>query len=488
MPWRANGVQPSSSTQRESPRTGFAVVAAAVLVAAVTARPYAGAWNDGSRLATVEALVDHHTLAIDDSIFVRVPPLHPGTPSPYPRDNELLQTQGTKDKLYIGGRYYSDKSPVPALLLAGVYEIWEAMTGLTARQRPDLFCLVMTLASSGLAYVVAVWCIYRTAGLVGLGRGPCLVLTASFGLGTVALPYAAHVNNHGLLLGVVAALMLGFARLAREQQAGQVPWRRLVAPGALAGLGYGIDLGVGPVLLLCAGALVVWRCRHPGPVAVFALAALPWLVLHHAVNYATGGTLVPANAVAAYFDWPGCPFNDGNMTGGWKHASVGRFLLYAASLLAGKQGFLGHNLALFLLLPALWRLLRRAPELPEVLFAACLCGGVWLMYAVNSNNSSGKCLSIRWFVPLLAPAYYLLALYLKRCPHALRDLLMLGTGGVALTAVAWWCGPWTQHMLPGYWPVQAAALLSLIEHRLRRRMIAPRPPAPPVAPPLARAA
>ncbi len=48
------------------------VVVAAAAVAAVSARPYAGAWNDGSRLATVEALVDHGTFAIDRSIFVAV--------------------------------------------------------------------------------------------------------------------------------------------------------------------------------------------------------------------------------------------------------------------------------------------------------------------------------------------------------------------------------------------------------------------------------
>jgi hypothetical protein len=461
-------------------------VAAAVHHAAVTARPYAGGWNDGSRLATVEALVDHHTLAIDDSVFVRVPPA--GEPSPYPPDNPFVR-DGTLDKLYVGGHYYSDKSPVPALLLAGVYEAWQAATGLTARERPDLFCLVMTLASSGLAYVVAVWCVYQTAGAVGLGGAARLALTATFGLATVALPYAAHVNNHALLLGVTAALMLGFVRLAAARAAGRMPWVRLAALGALTGLGYTIDLGVGPVLVVCAGALVVYRCRRLAPVGLFALAALPWLGLHHAVNYAVGGTLMPANAVAAYFDWPGSPFSAANLTGGWKHESAGEFLLYAAALLAGKQGFLGHNPTLFLLLPSLWYLLRRAPELPEVLFAYALCGGAWLAYAVSSNNCSGPCLSIRWFVPLLAPAYYLLAVGLTRCPRALPDLLVLGLGGAALAAVGWWHGPWIAHMVPGLWPIQGAALLGLAEYRLRRRLIAPRQteePAP--ARPVSRAA
>lgn len=482
-------MQPFPSSQHDSPWVGLAVVAAATLLAAVTARPYAGAWNDGSRLATVEALVDHHTLAIDDSIFVRVPPCQDGAPSPYPPGDRLLQEKGTLDKLLIDDRYYSDKSPVPALLLAGVYEVWQAGTGLTARQRPDLFCLVMTLASSGLAYVVAVGCVYRVGGAIGLARTPRLALTASFGLCSVALPYAAHVNNHVLLLGVAAPLMLGLVRLAAARAAGRTPWGWLAGLGTLTGFGYTIDLGAGPVLVLCAGALVAFRCRRVAPVVVFALATLPWLVLHHAVNYATGGTLAPANAVAAYFDWPGCPFHPGNMTGGWKHASAGRFLLYAGALLAGKQGFLGHNLPLFLVLPGLWYLLRRAPELPEVLFAAGLCGGVWLMYAVNSNNYSGKCLSVRWLVPLLPPAYYLLALLLQRHPHALRDLLVLSAGGLAITAFGWWYGPWIRHMVPGFWPVQAATLLALVEYRLRLRLVAPPPSQPvPQSRPRARAA
>jgi hypothetical protein len=482
-------VHPLPSADRPYRWVSFAVVVAAVFLAAVTARPYGGAWNDGSRLATVEALVDYHTLAIDDSVFVRVPPLDGGTPSPYPPDNALLQAKGTLDKLFIDGHYYSDKSPVPALLLAAVYEAWEAGTGLTARARPDLYCLVMTLASSGLAYVVAVGCVHRTAGAVGLAVGPRLALTASFALCTVALPYAAHVNNHILLLGVMAPLMLGLVRLAEARSAGRMPWGWLAGLGALTGMGYTIDLGFGPVLLACATALVAWRCRRPVPVALFALAALPWLALHHAVNYATGGTMVPANAVPAYFDWPGCPFDAGHMTGGWKHDDIGHFLLYAAALLAGKQGFLGHNLPLFLLLPGLWYLLRHAPGRPEVLFAVGLCAGVWLMYAANSNNYSGKCLSIRWFVPLLAPAYYLLALRLRHAPHVLRDFLVLSAGGAALTAVAWRYGPWIRHMVPGFWQVQAAALFSLVEYRLRLRLLAAwHPVAAPQSRPTARAA
>src|SRR5207253_2672990 len=91
------------------------VVLGALAIALLSVRPYAGSWNDGSRLATVESLVDRGTFAIDDSIFVRAPPENP------PYEAADLRQTGTLDRLRIDGRYYSDKSPVPAVLLASAY-------------------------------------------------------------------------------------------------------------------------------------------------------------------------------------------------------------------------------------------------------------------------------------------------------------------------------------------------------------------------------
>jgi hypothetical protein len=445
---------------------GWLVVAVAAVIALVGARPYAGCWNDGSRLATVEALVDRHTLVIDHSIFVEVP-----AAAPYPPSEAALRETGTLDKVLVNGHYYSDKSPVPALLLAALYQVLQWTTGLTARGRPDLFCLAMTWASAGLPYVVAVWSVFRLGHPLRLDLRLRLLLTASFALATVALPYARHVNNHVLLLGVTGPLMLGLARLAEAAcSGGRVRVGALLGLGALAGLGYTIDLGAGPVLFVCTLAVVAYRGRVPGAVAWFLAAALPWLALHHAVNYAVGGTLAPANAVAAYLQWTGSPFTPETITGGWKHPSMAHLLLYAAELLLGKQGFLGHNLPLYLAVPALAVLCgRRAPELPEVLFAGCFCGGTWLLYAVNSVNHSGLCCSVRWFVPLLAPAYYALAVVLRDRPGWRGPFLALSGWGVVLGVLMWVEGPWRKHMVPGFWALQAAAWLSCLLLQVRRR-------------------
>jgi hypothetical protein len=466
---------------------GLIVILAAML-AVVMARPYAGGWNDGSRLATVESLVDRHTWIIDHSIFVQPQganaPRSGAAPLPYsPQDKNLLE-HGTQDKLFIDGHFYSDKSPVPAVLMAGCYQLWQWITGQTASRHPDRFCRAMTIASSGMAYIVAVWCLYRLGQRLRLPLASRLLLTLSFALATVALPYARQVNNHILLLAVVSALALGIANLCPEARQGQIGWRRFAALGFLAGLGYTIDLGAGPVVLFCTFLLILCcsfsrQSKASAPLqlaakqtALFVLAALPWLILHHVLNYAIGGSFKPANAHPEYFRWPGSPFAPENLTGNWIHPNIGSFLLYAASMLAGKRGFLGHNVPLFLTIPTLCILLRRHRDIRhEVLWALGCCAGTWLLYAATSNNSSGQCCTIRWFVPLLAPAYFVLALLLRHYPHYRLDLLILSGWGMLL--VVWMReGPWLGGRVPFFWPIQAAALGSWgLCHYLRRRNV-----------------
>src|SRR5262249_8145135 len=215
-----------------------------------------------------------------------------------------------------------------------------------------------------------------------------------------------------------------------------------------------------PVLFACLLPLIAYRCRRSGPVAVVLAAALPWLIAHHSLNYAIGGVWKPMNAVAEYATWPGSPFSPANLTGFWRHGPF-KLAVYAFALLFGKHGFVGHNVPLFLALPAVVVLLRhRAAERAETAFAAAWCGGTWLMYAAFSNNYGGACCSIRWFVPFLAPAYYVLALYLRQYPFYRWDFAVLSLWGGVLAAIMWWHGPWLSRMVPGFWPIQAAALAS----------------------------
>ena len=459
----------SSPGTPDHPLVSVMAVVGAAALALVSARPYAGSWQDGSRLANVEALVDYHCFAIDDSIFVRVPDYPPGR-GPYPPDEPALLERGTCDKLYIGGHYYADR-PVPALLMAAVYQAWKWCGGPSARERPDRFCLALTLATAGAAYVVAVWCVYRLGLALGLPLARSLALAASFGLATVALTYSRHVNAHIILLAVAAALFLGLVRLANVEPSSTAFWLRVAWLGSLAGVGYTCDLGGGPLLVMCTAPLIAWRLRNLGLVALFALFSLPWLALHHGINYSIGGSFRPINSVPEYSVWPGSPFNAENLTGAWNH-SFSHFAMYAAAMLVGKRGFFGHNLPLFLAVPGMILLVRRRTTgLPEAMFGCAWAIGMWLLYAALSNNYAGVCCSVRWFVPLLVPGYYVLALLLREYPEYRWDFWVLSAWGAVMAALMWWQGPWTKHMVPYFWPLQAGGLASWLACRRWQRTL-----------------
>jgi len=442
----------------------------AVIVAILSPLPYAGSWNDGSRLASVESLVDYHTWSIDHSIFVKTPGVdHALSGSPYPAGDPNLADEGTRDKLFIRGHYYSDKSPVPSLAMAIVYKALQLVTGLTAKESPGLFCYLLALVFSGAAYVISVCCIDAMVVALSLPCGPRMLLPYSFALATVALPYTREVNNHIILLAVTSAVMLLSVKYAQTYGKKPISWH-LAAIGSLAGIGYTIDLGAGPILVLSIVAFLSFQTRSMKAVIIALAAAFPWFVLHHALNYMIGGTFKPANAMADYFLWPGSGFNAQNLTGGWAHQHIWHFFVYAPAMLFAKKGFIGHNPALYLSIPAIAFLTRHKLKDAALVYSAFgMITGTWLIYAATSNNYSGLCCSIRWFVPLLAPFYYLLAVFLKQRPDYTFDLLILTAWGILLGVLMWMKGPWIQHMVPGYWFIEAAALLSWLAYRLRSK-------------------
>jgi hypothetical protein len=430
------------------------VTALASCVAIASALPYAGGWNDGSRLATVDSLVDRGTFAIDDSIFVRVPP---GSQVYSPEIASLNQT-GTLDRLYIDGHYYSDKSPVPAILLAAVYATAHRLAGLSAHDSPAAFCWLMNLIGGGLPYVIAVVAIFILTRLVGLSRQYRWLVTMSFAAATIAPAYARTVNNHIMLLGVTSPILalMFWSELRRDAR---IVW---LAIGGLAGFGYTIDLGIGPVLLASIGGWVTWRgilARRLGPSILFGLSAMPWLLLHHSANYAIAGTIGPANARPEYFNWPGCPFDAATMTGRWHHSSILDFALYSLDLVWGQKGFIGHNLPLALAMLALPVVLRSArPHRGILYFSMLWCGGAFAAYAATSNNFSGLCISVRWFVPMLAPAYLVLALLLRDRPQFARDLTVLTAVNAIWAAIAWQTGWYSSPPLAWHWMIMTAGL------------------------------
>ena len=336
------------------------------VVAVVSARPFAGSWNDASRLATAESLVNRGTLQIDHSIFVDPPKPDGLIPLPYPAHRTDLLTTGTQDKLFIRGHYYSDKTPLPSIYLAAVYRCWTWLGGSTFAERPDWCCRVLTWSSSGLAFVLAVWGVLRLGKIFGLSDRLSLELGLAFAGGTIAVGYAGTVNAHIIQLSAASWIFVGLL----EVSYGSRSYWRFIGIGTLVGVAYAADTSAGPTLLCATMLAILVTTRSARHTIVVIFACGPWLIAHHAVNFWIGGSLAPANANPAYFHWDGSPFAAGAITGRWQHATPIHFIRYSGDILFGKQGFLLHNPSILFATVLAWPVLKQAKHERWVLLAA----------------------------------------------------------------------------------------------------------------------
>lgn len=423
------------------------LLALALMITLSGALPFAGGWNDGSRLAAVESLAERGTLRIDDSAFVIVP----APAAVYDPDVPGLALFGTRDKLYIDGHFYSDKSPVPTVLLAGVYKSWLLIGGPTIVEQPGTVIAFLTFVSAGLPLLFALWCLGHLGRRYDLSPALRSLFLGSFLVATVALPYTRHINNGIMLLGVAAPLCVLLADLGLNPTKNWDRWGRPLLVGLLAGLGYAIDLGVGPPLLVAVVGYVAFQTRSFLQLAAVCVGMFPFVGLHHVLNYAVGGTILPANAVLAYLQFPGSPFTERLATGGLKHSPTG-LAIYGLDLLVGKKGFLTHNWPLFLAALGAIRVGWCYPRHRAALgFCLSWAGLTWLAYAATSTNLSGQCCSVRWFVPLIASGFWTLAMVLKEYPRFTPDLVWLTAIGTGMTLLMWLEGPWMPKLVLGLW-------------------------------------
>jgi hypothetical protein len=443
----------------DSPAVVWLLASLALILAGFGTLPHAGGFNDGSRLATAESLIERGTLAIDDSIFVHPPTslVDRGILIYLPSYPKLLVT-GTHDKLLIDGRFYSDKPMVPAILMAGVYRLLMLLGLPPPSERPDVFIWVITFLTSGLSYaaaVVTMWFLGQRTGLPAVWR---LIWLFSFALATVLPAYTRHLNPGLPQVAAVAGLVLLLSKSATT--VARTAWIELVSAGFLAGLTYTLDQASGGLLLLSVIVAILLRDRRSLPIVAFILGALPWVIVHHAIHFTIGHVWVPLNMIPEYLEWPGSPFDRTNMTGIARHDTMGLFL-YARDLLIGNESFLLCNLPLLLAVAAGWLvLIRPGIDRIELTVLGVWCIGVWWTYSILSDNAGGACLSIRWFVPLVVPGFWLLARLLTEWRTFRIDFLVLTVWGLILSWHMWTVGPWTIVPIPHFWDVVRAALWS----------------------------
>ncbi len=359
-------------------RIGAALAGLFFLTCAFLVKVQPGSWNDMSRIAAIESLVERGTWAIDDSTWVNL----------------------TQDKIVINDTFYSDKMPLFSVLGAGVYAILHYVFGgsiaanctQTAR-----FCTYswLTLVLVSIPASILIWLFFDFASRQNMPRWAAVVGTIALGVGTMLFPYALVLNHH---VPAAASLFASFYLLTRKEASpavtSQVKWdASLISAGFLAALAISFDVLSGIIAATLFGiALVRYRARF----VFFALGAVIPLALTALFDFQIAHTILPPYIVTDAYNYPGSAF-PASIAG---NGTPDDYAAYAFRMFLGGKGLFAYNpLLLFAFVGAVGVALNRQhPLRVEGFFTVLGFIALCLYLATNTGNYGGTSYGERWFI------------------------------------------------------------------------------------------
>jgi hypothetical protein len=376
----------NSVCRRRDLTLGVAIVF--VMLWALLTHTHIDSWNEFSRLAAVEALVERGTWIIDETAL----------------------GSHTGDKVLLNGHYYSDKPPLLTFAASGVYAVLHVGLGLTfdstecdpnaatcfcfAFQCPrpfDLAYYIITLVLVGLPSALMLALFYRGTARFSLSNFWALLLTGILGLGTLILPFSLVFNNH---IPTAACLLIGLYALMRARDADTLPERWMFVSGLFTALATALEFNVAPFGIMWL-ALAAWRHRRRvwpfvigGLLPVLATLALDWWML---------GDLWPPQLHPSGYNYPGSMLYT---TPGGTHGSPD-VLAYSFRMLIGDHGVLAYTPVLLWCIAALGMAIRpRRAERAEAGTVALASLIVTLYVLFTTDNFGGEAYGPRWFIAI----------------------------------------------------------------------------------------
>jgi hypothetical protein len=389
-----------------------------------------GSWNDRSRLAAVESLVERGTFRIDAAM----PRFHTG------------------DKIFRDGHLYSDKLPTLQVIAAGLYAGLYHGLGLSFSTHLALCYWLLTwlLVGSSAAGVGVLGML--TAREHGLPGRAATVLGGLLLFGTLIFSYSGTFNAH---VPTAFLLLLGLRMLLRLEREGGLSRPRLLLWGFTAALAGTFEAPAGGLFWLLFLGAVVFEHRLRGA-ALFLAGSLPPLGVHFTCNYLVIGSLRPS------YLYPEL----------WRvgHGMVKLTENFEPKTPLMVAEYLGHSLfstrSLFFLTPLLlcglaglvWAVRRPAGIVSRRVALICLIGvlGTIIYYSTQTTSYGGIGYGIRYYLSL-SPALWLGTLgWWSRGGRWLRGALVLAAAWSVLTASVGAVQPWPLRPVP--LPAEAPAL------------------------------
>jgi hypothetical protein len=368
--------------------------------------------NERSRLATIEAIVEKHTLAVDGPLYFQ------------PRSSISTDASGSQ-------RHYSSQPPVMSALLAGPYWLMHK-SGLSFESNAALATYLLTLVGATLPVAGAAGLVYRMGRLFELRRPwrMTLAIAAVFASGLVS--YATVLNSHApAAFFVLAACGSFFHAGLTKQVVRSYAWLGLA--GLCAALAATIDLAAVVYLVLLIGIIPAMRwpltSRLSGVIWYVAGAVGP-ILLHAWLTVPITGDIRPGFLHPELDPSVGRVVVDPDDGEGLTYAQT--VVLHLVDGLLGPHGILSHFPIVLIGVGGVGAVLHRHWPLPtKVLAMTSLAAAIIIIvaYVTSGANWEQPMFSVRWFM-------------------------------VFMPLLVYWCGAWLRKPHPAIMWVAAAVLLA----------------------------
>ena len=393
--------------------------------------------SEMSRLATIEALVEHDGMVINETEFFG--PLH--------------KKEGVAGTILVGTKYYSDKPPVMSYILSWPYALMHRL-GWDFQHYPTFVAYVLTMLGVTLPVAGAAGLIYRMGRMFELKRPVRTGLALAVALGSGLLSYSTVLNPHAPAAALIlcACACLFHITVARNPASGGA-W--LMICGFCAALAAVVDLSAAVFLTLLAGVILGFRWKWSmriGGVILYLVGATPPIVLHAVLIVPVTGDLRPGifhtelaglHLPSASENGNGDEMDDGlARTSPWKVAVIRSFDRTIGALLGGK-GLFSHYPVVIVGLVGLGMVLRRHwPASTKIMAGATIVGAMVVIAAsIGPRVDWGQAMfGPRWFVLFLPLVLFWAGAWLRKGHHvvtwAVAGVLLVFSMGVSVIGAA----------------------------------------------------
>jgi hypothetical protein len=340
---------------------------------AIWTKPQLTSWNDQSRIAQIQSLVEYGSLIIDKSSFSE-----------------------TGDKYFFNNHYYSDKPPLLALYASPFYYALRHI-GISFEKNFGLSYYLLTLLSIGVLSAFGLM-IFRKIirNFFYVNNEWADITTFITGVGTLIFPYSLIFNNH---VPSAVLILLGFYFLLDFKK------NSMLKHAAFSGLFFSLAGSIDITCFLFIPFIIIPFFKKSVKAGlIFGMSCVPAITLYLLLNLFTSGSLLPPAMNASLWNYPGSFFGQESLSGLAQHSNVLDVLYYSFHMLLGNRGLILHTPILsFSILGILFIFKKNCQfqyksEYSYLLWASLIFIAIFML---RTTNYSGFAFGIRWFASLM---------------------------------------------------------------------------------------